>query len=257
MIVETNYIKGKKIEEIIAFVNSKKQEFIKLPLFEMMQNETLAPEQKLSFVPCMAHFIMSFGDINTCILRDLDATDPIQDIVNQYSYEDDKHWPWFITDIEQLGLDTKLSFTQSLRFLWSEQTKVTRLLAYYISAFTLQTSSFIKLVVIKVLEATGDVFFSISNRITSELGKATGKEYLYFGNHHLNAESEHTMAAPEAENYLFQIELTEAQYQDALYIAEKIFNLFSDWTYELLAYAQNNLHENAVEKTYNIALIAC
>lgn len=245
------------MEEIIAFINSRKQEFIKLPLFEMMRDEKLQPEQKLSFVPCMAHFIMSFGDINTYILRDLDTTDPIQNIVNQYSLEDDKHWPWYITDIEQLGLDTNLSFTQSLRFLWSDQTKVTRQLAYYISAFTLQVSSFIKLVVIKVLEATGDVFFSITKKITSKLEKTTNKEYLYFGNHHLNAENEHTMTAPEAENYLSQIKLTEAQHQEALCIVEKMFNIFSEWTYELLAYAQNHPYEPAADKTFNLALIPC
>lgn len=244
------------MEEIMAFVNSKKQEFIKLPLFEMMRDESLQPEQRLSFVACMSHFIMSFGDINTYVIRDLDTLDPIQNIVNQYSYEDDKHWPWFLTDIEQLGFNTKLSFTQSLRFLWSERTKATRQLAYYISAFTLRASSFVKLIVIKVLEATGDVFFSISKRITSELEKITGKEYLYFGNHHLNAENEHTMAAPEAENYLSQIQLTEAQYREAFYVVEKIFSLFSEWTYELLAYAQNNPYESA-NKTSNLALVAC
>jgi hypothetical protein len=245
------------MEEIIAFINSQKQEFTKLPLFDMMQDETLKPEYRLSFVPCMAHFIMSFGDINTYALRDLDTADPIQSIVNQYSYEDDKHWPWFITDIEQLGFDTQLSFTQSLRFLWSEQTKVTRQLSYYISAFTLQTSSFMKLVVIKVLEATGEVFFSISNKITSELAKTTNQEYLYFGNHHLNAENEHTMAAPEAESYLSQIQPTEAQCQEALYIVEKLFNLFSEWTYELLTYTQKHFHKPAASKISNLALATC
>lgn len=246
----------KTMEEIIAFINYRKQEFIKLPLFEMMRDETLKPEQRLSFAPCMAHFIMSFGDINTYILRDLDTADPIQNIVNQYSYEDDEHWPWFITDLEQLELDSKLSFTQSLRLLWSEQTKITRQLAYYISAFTLQASSLIKLIVIRVLEATGDVFFSISKTIALELQRTTNQEYLYFGNHHLNAENEHTITAPEAENYLSQIQLTEAQYQEAIYIVEKMFNLFSEWTYELLTYARNHPMEST-DKISNTALVAC
>ncbi|MBF2064049.1 MAG: hypothetical protein IGS39_06435 [Calothrix sp. C42_A2020_038] len=244
------------MEEIIAFINYKKQEFVQLPLFKMMKSPTLGAKQKLIFAPCMAHFIMSFGDINCYILRNLDTVDPIQNIVNQYSYEDDKHWPWFITDIEQLGLDAKLSFTQSLRFIWSEQNKITRQLTYYISAFTLQASSFIKLVVIRVLEATSDVFFSISNTITSELQKTTNQEYLYFGNYHLIAEKEHTITSSESEDYLSQITLTKAQHQEALYVVEEIFNLFSEWTYELLAYARNHAAESTAEKTSNATLLA-
>ena len=82
-----------------------------------------------------------------------------------------------------------------------------------------------KFVVVQVLEATSDVFFSISNEIAFELQAITKNECFFFGEAHIREENEHIIATAEAENFIGEIELTESQCQEALYIlCRKYFN---------------------------------
>lgn len=238
-------------------IEEKKQEFAKLPLFKFMQDKKLQPRQRLSFAPCMAHFIMSFGDLNNYVLRSKQEEETLQRIVNRYTYEDDNHWPWFLTDIENLDLNAEMSIPQALRYLWGEESKITRQLAYQIAGHTLQADPVIKFVVVQVLEATGDVFFSISNEIAFELQALTKNEYLFFGEAHIREENEHVIATAEAENFIAEIEFTDSQRQEALYVVDKIFQIFTEWTYELLAYAQNHPVEPAKLKQFEAAQMLC
>ncbi len=42
----------------------KKREYGQLPLFEFMRNHDISARHRLSFYPCMAFFILAFGDLN-------------------------------------------------------------------------------------------------------------------------------------------------------------------------------------------------
>ncbi len=245
------------MQELLNFIAAKKQEFAKLPLFYFMQDQSINPRQRLSFAPCMLHFIMSFSDINKYVLRTHEEADYLQKIVNQYTYEDDNHWPWFITDIEELGFNPILNFTQAVKLIWGEETKLTRQITYQVAGYALEAEPAIKIVIIQALEATADVFFSISTKITSELQKNTKTEYLFFGDLHLHEETEHTMDTLSSQKFLADIELTEFQRQEALDAVEKIFKIFSEWTYELLAYAQSHPVEITVKEESKALLMAC
>jgi hypothetical protein len=76
--------------------------------------------------------------------------------------------------------------------------------------------------------------------VTSELKEITGQEYVYFGESHLQVETGHTMNESDIEKYFADIQLTELQYEQAVNTVEKIFDIFSAWTYELLNYAHNH-----------------
>jgi hypothetical protein len=41
-----------------------KRHYSKLPLFEFPRSETLAPRDRLAFLPCMAPFVLAFPDLN-------------------------------------------------------------------------------------------------------------------------------------------------------------------------------------------------
>ena len=65
-----------------------KRAYATLPLFEFMRDETLTPRERLSFFPCMAPFILDFGDLNKYVMRDESSRDPHQLLVNKHTYED-------------------------------------------------------------------------------------------------------------------------------------------------------------------------
>jgi hypothetical protein len=230
------------MQEILEIIKFNKQEFAQLPLFKFMQDKSITPIQRLSFAPCMAHFIMSFSDFNKYIFRVTNhySDDKIQEMINEHTKEDEAHSAWFLIDLEVLGLNPQCNFAKVIDFIWSEETKVTRQISYQVAGLTLQADPIIKLVAIEALEAMGNVFFSVSSKVTSELQQITQKEYVYFGESHLEVETGHTMGASEIEKYFTEIELTESQSQEAVNVVEQIFNIFSEWTYELLTYAHNH-----------------
>ena len=243
--------------EIIQLVENKKQELVNLPLFEFMQDQNLSPSQRLSFAPCMAHYIMSFSDLNKYVFLEQQPVNQIQSIINQHASEDEEHWSWYLRDIEKLALNFQSNFTQGLRFLWGEETKITRQITYQIAGFSYQAVPEIKLIVLEALESIGYVFFDISTKVASELEAISKTDYFYFGDAHFRVETGHAMRTPEAENFVLKIELTDSQRQQAFNIVDKIFQIFTEWTYELLAYAQKYGKESAIENNIEPALMLC
>lgn len=109
-------------QDILNVIETKKARFAQASLFQFMQDRSISPLQRLGFAPCIAHFIMSFGDLNKYVFRDESSTDLIQSLINEHTYEDDNHWHWFLRDLQMLGFDRSQSFVDTLRFLWGNET---------------------------------------------------------------------------------------------------------------------------------------
>ena len=104
------------MKEVLGLIELKKNEFSNLPFFKFLKDDSIKPEKRLSFAPCAAPFIMSFGELNREILRKEPTTSLIQALINEHTKEDEHHWVWFLGDLKKLGLDEAFSFTDSLRF---------------------------------------------------------------------------------------------------------------------------------------------
>ena len=235
------------MQEILSLIEEKNHEYAQLPFFQFLEDKTIDPKQRLSFAPCIAHFIMSFGDLNKYVFREKQAVTKLESMINEHTYEDDHHWPWFVNDLDKLGFNSQTSFTQMLRFLWSEQCKVSRQLSYQLSAYTLQAEPIIKMVAIEAIEATGNVLFSRTSQVASELTEITGQKYTYFGEFHFNLESGHAMGTEGGEDFLTTVKLTDSQRYQAYEVVNNVFSIFTEWTHELLAYAQK---QNSELETY-------
>ncbi|MGI0492656.1 hypothetical protein ACN4EG_12800 [Alkalinema pantanalense CENA528] len=227
------------MKSILEFIEQKKQAYQQLPLFAFMQDATIEPKRRLAFAPCMAHFIMSFGDLNKYVFRSHESLSPLQNIVNEHTYEDDHHYPWFLTDLHRLGLNGSKGFVETLRFLWGDETKITRQLSYQLAAYTFHAEPIYKIAVIEAIEATGNVLFSLTSAITQVLQDLNQQEYQYFGQFHFNLENGHAAKSLDSEQLLGQVVLSETEQAIAIELVEKVFDIFTAWTYELLAYAQN------------------
>lgn len=227
------------MREVFAFIAQKQEEFAQLPLFEFMRDRSYAPRQRFAFAPCAAPFIMGFADLNKYVLRQEPTQDKVQAILNQHTYEDDHHWQWFLEDLEKLEFNSKLKLNDSLRFIWSEETKHSRLLAYELYRYiAIQTEPLGKLVILEILEATSDAFFSVAIQIAQELKVITDKELRFFGDCHCDAENDHYAHTDDVKEFLNSIQLEEEVLTQQLELVEKVFELFSEWSYGMLAYAQ-------------------
>lgn len=240
------------MEKVLALIEKKKQEFAKSGLFEFMRDKSIDPRQRLAFAPCIAPFTMGFGELNKYVFREEPTNDPLQAMVNHHTYEDDHHWWWFLEDLETLGIDKSMKFSESLKFVWNEETKASRWVIHQIFRYGFGASPTTKLVILEVVEATGDVFLSMSALIAEELRTITDKEFVYFGYSHLGVETGHTTGTPEVEQLIKNIQMTEEARQEAFKIVEELFEVFTQFTDELLVHAKTHSFEQPFAKPCDI-----
>jgi hypothetical protein len=224
------------MKPVLKHIFGLKRDYAKLPFFDFLRDGSIPGRERLGFFPCMASFIMSFGDLNRLVLREEPTDDPYLKIINAHTYEDDHHWPWYLEDYTKLGHDdAKQAPGDTIRFLYSDATIQNRLLAHRLAHLIWGAEPVVRLAIIEAIEETGHVLFQLTSKIAMEIEKETGTELRYCGEFHFNLESGHAMNNDHAE--LALIELTDAQREDALERVERVFEWFTLWTDELLAFA--------------------
>ncbi|MGB3650360.1 MAG: hypothetical protein WBA41_04000 [Rivularia sp. (in: cyanobacteria)] len=233
------------MKEVLELIEKRKQEFAKLPFFEYLQDKSIDPRQRLIWVPCFTHVTMSLAELNKYILRQKPNNNPIQEIINKHTYEEDYHWIWFLGDIEKLDFNNRLNFIDAINFFWSESTQKTRQLSYEL--FSLCTSfkdPILRLIIIEAIEGTSNVGLPLTAIVAQELEQITDKDYLYLNNHHVEAEKSHTIIAGNTHLLIDNLQLTPKQKETAFNIVNTVFLAFSECFNELMIYAQTHSVEN-------------
>jgi hypothetical protein len=183
----------------------------------------------------MAHFIMSFGDLNKFVLREERPGDSFQDMVNAHSAEDDHHWPWYLEDFTKLGFDAQMSGTDWMNFLWGEETQQNRILLARLTSLIKMTNSLERLVVIEAIEETGNVLFSTMLPIAVAVEQEIGQQLRYCGPFHFELESGHAVGADH--RALASVKLDSAARARCRWMIDEVYSAFEGWTHELLRYA--------------------
>ena len=165
------------------------------PYITNLQDPELSPAARMAYAGYSAHWILTFGDINRMILNQVDPSDPIGGIIIEHTNEDSKHWEWYLRDLVTLGQNPSAPFADALRFLWGPDSAHTRLLSYKIIAWATHASPAMKIALIETMEAMGNVWL----RNTVIPAQAMSDKLIYFGQHHLDRETGHTMGTEQDE----------------------------------------------------------
>jgi hypothetical protein len=223
------------MDAVLAVIEEKKRAFARLPFFGFLQDESLEPEQRLAFYPCMAHWVMSFADLNKYFLRAEPAADEYQERVNAYSHEDDDHWRLYLEDFQKLGFDALYNGAGWLNLLWGDETRANRMLSYRIAHLIQVATSVQRLAIVEAMEEAANVFFPLTVQLAEQIQERTGIELRYLGHFHFNLEAEHTGAGDHST--LARIELDEEARRSTLEMVGEVFGLFEDWAREVLRFA--------------------
>ncbi len=225
------------MKNVLKRIFLRKRDYARLPFFDFLRDEALSTRERLAFFPCMASFIMSFGDLNRLVLRNEPTNDPWLKMINAHTYEDDHHWPWYLEDFTKLGHDdVKRTPGDTLRFLYSDATIQNRLLAHRLAHLIWGAEPVVRMAIIEAIEETGNVLFALTSKVAVQYQQETGVELRYCGEFHFNLESGHAMNNDHAE--LAQVVLSAPQQQDAMERVDLVFDWFELWTHELLAFAK-------------------
>ncbi len=229
------------MKRALDYIQRKNAAFAEHPMFEFLNDESIPARQRLVFAPYMAHFVFSFMDINRFILRDLSSRDDLQQLVNIHTDEDSHHWPWFLNDLGKLQMDKQASFSSFLAFIWSDHGIQSRMLTYDMVGLAQQASPTGKIILVEVIEKTGNVFLATTAAVSRELG--ANKDLLYFGDHHLACETGHHIGTPDIENVLSSIELSDGEFDDGVRLIDDTYRLYENFLTEMLSFAQHHDYE--------------
>ena len=229
-----------------------KRHYSKLPLFEFLRAESIPPRDRLAFVPCMAPFILAFSDLNRFVLRVENSTDSVQLLINEHTREDDHHWPWYLEDFTKLGFDRTASITQTLRSYMKDGAQQNRTLGMRLAQLLYDATPTEKLVIVEAIEETGNVLFGLTAKIAARIQADGGPELRYLGQFHFSRETGHAMHGYD-HRVLEAIALSELERMRCLDLAFRVFDMFSDWTTELLAFAKNSLAQRTVPHVIHTA----
>ncbi|BAY44752.1 hypothetical protein SAMD00079811_23540 [Scytonema sp. HK-05] len=228
------------MKEVLALIEKRKQEFAQLPFFKFMQDKSIDPRQRLAWAPCVAPFAIGFGQLNRFDFRKEPTDEPIQKLINRHTYEDDHHWVWFLEDLEKLGLNHLMKFSDAMRFYWGEETYKTRQVCHQIALYTFRSEPIVVVAAIEAIEATGNVALAVTAQVAQELEQITRQKYRYFGEDHFCVETGHTTGTDDIEKLLESIQLTHEQRAKAFEVVEKVFEVFTEATNEMRAYAEKH-----------------
>ena len=223
---------------ILKVIQEEASEFAKAPLFQFLQDRQIAPLQRLSFAPSIAHFVVSFGDMCRLVLFETPARDIYQELVNQHAGEDATHWRWFLSDLGKLGFDPTVPFSEALRFIWSDATVKTRMLTYHLCRLALGASPLRKLALIYVSEAVSNIATAHVVAVGNELAGKTGSTFEAFGEKHREAEDSHTLWTGETRRALEATELDRASSEELTQMVHEAFGYFRDFIDEAHAIAR-------------------
>ncbi|MEO1429892.1 MAG: hypothetical protein AAFV71_12665 [Cyanobacteria bacterium J06633_8] len=235
------------MKEVLAYIEKKQQVFSKLEFFEFLQDKSISPKQRLAFAPCFAPFVMGFGELNQYVWRDESSDDPLQAIINQHTHEDDGHWVWFLEDLDKLGFNKSLSFTDALKFIWSKELKISRQTFYEIYRCTSKATPINRLVAIEAVEAIADIFLSCTKKVSEDLKLTSNLEYKYFGMHHYSIDTNHSMDSSETVDLICNINLDVDAEKEALEIVDQMFEIFTNFVNVLV----NNARKYKLDNSFN------
>ncbi|MBP6123250.1 MULTISPECIES: hypothetical protein [Providencia] len=205
------------MNSISSLINEHKYNFSQHTFFSQENSSLSSVDKKLCFLPNMSFFIMGFGDLNKFTLPFIEPNGVLEDAVNTHAHEDANHWPWFIHDLRELGLNHVLPLSDTLEFLWSEQLAPSRKLTYDLVAMLSNQPAKFRLVIIEVMEATGNVMFSF----LKELVQGSNFKLKFCGDLHLSHESGHAMGSEYD-----LIDTLDFSYDEHQYSAKLIENSF-------------------------------
>ncbi len=225
------------MDGILNYISEKQQAFAKLPFFSFLRDSAYSTEERFVFAPAGAPFIMAFGDLNRYTLYVAESSDPLQQIINVHSEEDSTHYRMYLQDLDTLAFDVPLRYADTLQFLWGEERKHSRLTCLLLTGLLSSVSLKQRLVIVEAVEAAGAEAFRTFAALADEHRKSTGRKLKFFGDHHKDLETGHTMGTADIEAPLIAIAFSEEETIEARRLVDTVFAQFSAMMQELHEYA--------------------
>jgi hypothetical protein len=224
------------VKEVLEHIGKNSDALAEHALWVYLRDPKVPAHERLRFVPCCTHFIMTFADLCRYFLPQNPPRDRYDELVNMNLAEEADHWKWFLADLTNLDVDPQLRFTDAVRAIWSDASVQARLLGYELCKLSADMSSLEKLVMVLCIEATGKVALEASTPAGLEVAASRGLKLVYFGMHHLESENAHTLREDEFDRAVRSLVLDADQRRSFIGLVDQIFTHFGRFVDEAFAF---------------------
>ncbi|KTD21364.1 hypothetical protein [Legionella londiniensis] len=239
------------MKAIEAYIESKQQEFMEHPFFEILQNLNTLDEISC-FVPELTFWAMTFQDILR--LNEERVQDPyLKKIARHHRLEDAGHEKWFLQDKKYMGsLGNSYCCKDDVAWLYGKESQVTRDAAYAIlSEIYKIDDEILNIVLLLTLESSGHVFFE---KVANQIKKTGEDENLkYFSSTHLEVEMAHAIFEEEMERKLHERKISVNTRREALKLVDRCYEAFNRMFDGLVIVCNSRLKAAQERKTKNAA----
>jgi hypothetical protein len=227
---------------LYPIIEERRQRYAEHSFIRFLREDGISPQQRLSYAPFVAHWVLTFAEINRVFLRDEDSHERYQHIVNRHAEEDARHWSWFLRDLETLGYDVPCTLVEALRFVWSDAGWHTREMGYYTIGVARDADPRLRLAIVETLESMGNVWLEAT--LVAAREHPAADSLVYFGEHHLERETGHAIGSSADE--VDALELPAAMRPLAESVVHGLYDRMERFNDEILNRARAKLERHGL-----------
>jgi hypothetical protein len=216
------------MKEVFKRIRARSTELAKNQLFTAwLSDESVAPADRLAFVPMALDFIMGFRDFNLYYVVYPEPQDDLERALNEHAREDQTHSALLLEDWASLGMDERLGWAPRDLYWWmtDDDTRESRHRDFELMRLTWENPDpLLRFAIVESMEAAGSVFFHRTVPLAEGLAERTGRRFPYFGKYHLDRETGHLQNADERP--FFRAPMSDATRAHALRLVDAVFDIF-------------------------------
>jgi DMATS type aromatic prenyltransferase len=215
------------MQQVLEHLRERQQTFARSSFIGFLRDARLSPQERLSFLPCVAPLVLGFADLNRALLGEEPELVP-------ENPQDSAQWALYLSDLQMLGLSSTSDLNGMLRLLWGAEGSFTRKLLFELIDVAANGSPTRTQVLMQALHAAGSLCVGALEHVGRAFAMRTGKELvgLRFLRGLLDGASSWANAARE---------LPPGSEKDALEAVDEVFSRITDLSSHLLAYALHQL----------------
>lgn len=222
--------KGTPVKTVIPLIRERQERYREHAFLQFLQDETISPEERLSYAPYACFFSMTFSEFNRHYIRIAAPASEHEKALNAHAEEDETHYQWFLQDLERLGYNPVCTLTEALGFVWSKEGQHARDLSHYLVGLAQNADPELKVVILEAIEATGVVWLQATVAASRQHPEAHNLHY--FNETHEGRELD--FVASEGHDAIGRVVLSDATRQKAPAIVHGIFDRMEAFNDELL-----------------------
>ncbi len=225
------------MQRVLEYLRGQQRTFGGSSFIRFLQDTRYSPQDRLSFLPCIAPFVLGFADLQRALQGG--EANPAPEASHESA-----HWALYLQDLQVLGLSTATDFTGMLQLLWGTDGSLTRRTLYDLIDLATGVGPAKSQLLMMALHAMGSVTLGTLEQVARAYEARTGKKLASVP--FLRAQFEQSPWAHGA----VELDLLPEQEQEVLKSIDEAFSILGDLADQLLAYAQRRLEVKRAQSAW-------